>query len=591
MSRARVALAILALVLIALPARAMQHRRPFHPGIGLGYGYDNNYGGAGCTDYGCGGKCYDGHTGSDFPLGMGTDVLAGAQGTVTKAVQGCADWGYYGNPCGGQCGNHVKIRHDDGSYSLYCHLKNGSLTVGVGQYVGCGQKVGSSASSGSSTGPHLHFGWQPTTTSRDPFIGGCSGSAGGWVNQGGYNGTPGTDCVVTCDCSPGQQQWEGCGRCGGRHRECGGDCHWGGWSGCEGQGPCSPGAVETQACCDCGSQARSCQGNCQWGGYGACGGPDPAGAPPCDTGKLGDCAAGLIRCVGGCRTCTDTVFPTPELCDDHDSDCDGPIDEGATELGTPLPRIAASLVDASVPTGLAAGEVGTVWAVFENVGTERWPDAGIWLEAHGPDGEPSPFLDPNTWSAFDVVTHAVGGVEPGETTTLTFTVRMPTSYGGEETRFDLVELGAQIRCPSPGFGFAPTLLPPGAAPEPEGLVPPARADVSDAPAPSADASADGDVALPVEPPTDVGHTPDAAAGEDASERPASAEGGPDTQAEAAEDSPPVVVEAPSVTGGGCEATPGARGTGWVLVALGLAMVVRGSRRARQRGEDESRWSG
>ncbi|MCA9517184.1 MAG: M23 family metallopeptidase, partial [Myxococcales bacterium] len=238
MSRAGAALRLLlavcagvVVVVSASDALAVKHRRPFAPYIGLGYGFDNNFGAAGCLNYACAGsKCYDGHTGSDFPVGLGTEVLAGAPGVVVAVNQGCADYGYFGNPCGGRCGNYVRLQHADGTRTLFCHMKNGSIVVSVNQSVGCGQKLGLSASSGSSTGYHLHFGWTSGST-RDSFSGGCA-TGGAWVNQGSYSGAPGADCEVQCQCSPGQTQSQGCGRCGTQTRTCGGNCQWGGWSGC-----------------------------------------------------------------------------------------------------------------------------------------------------------------------------------------------------------------------------------------------------------------------------------------------------------------------------------------------------------------------
>jgi murein DD-endopeptidase MepM/ murein hydrolase activator NlpD len=56
----------------------------------------------------------------------------------------------------GIAGNHVLIDHR-GEYSLYAHLKPGSVSVKVGDAVSQGQRIGAVGSSGSSTEPHLHF--------------------------------------------------------------------------------------------------------------------------------------------------------------------------------------------------------------------------------------------------------------------------------------------------------------------------------------------------------------------------------------------------------------------------------------------------
>lgn len=169
-------------------------RRPCGPAPVISYGYDNNGGAGGCRDYTCGGRCYDGHTGTDIPVGLGTTVLAGAAGTVVATNNGCANYGAVGNTCGGRCGNYVQLQHADGTRSIYCHMQLDSIMVRSGQSVSCGQPIGRSASSGSSSGPHLHFGWQSGGVSRDPFSGGCSNGGGRWVAQQPYPNSPGDAC-------------------------------------------------------------------------------------------------------------------------------------------------------------------------------------------------------------------------------------------------------------------------------------------------------------------------------------------------------------------------------------------------------------
>jgi murein DD-endopeptidase MepM/ murein hydrolase activator NlpD len=56
----------------------------------------------------------------------------------------------------GIVGNHVLIGHGE-EYSLYAHLKPGSVRVKAGDEVAKGQQIASVGSSGSSTEPHLHF--------------------------------------------------------------------------------------------------------------------------------------------------------------------------------------------------------------------------------------------------------------------------------------------------------------------------------------------------------------------------------------------------------------------------------------------------
>jgi len=57
----------------------------------------------------------------------------------------------------GIAGNYVMIDHGNSEYSLYAHLKPGSVRVKVGDRVAAGTPLGKLGSSGNSTEPHLHF--------------------------------------------------------------------------------------------------------------------------------------------------------------------------------------------------------------------------------------------------------------------------------------------------------------------------------------------------------------------------------------------------------------------------------------------------
>ena len=54
-------------------------------------------------------------------------------------------------------GNYVKIRHDNGMYTLYAHMKYGSVEAKIGQRVSRGQTIGYMGNTGYSFGAHLHF--------------------------------------------------------------------------------------------------------------------------------------------------------------------------------------------------------------------------------------------------------------------------------------------------------------------------------------------------------------------------------------------------------------------------------------------------
>ncbi|MEW1720643.1 peptidoglycan DD-metalloendopeptidase family protein [Streptomyces sp. NPDC093109] len=83
------------------------------------------------------------HTGVDFVVPTGTAVKAIGPGEVVTAG------------AGGDYGNQVVIRHEDGTYSQYAHLSQ--VKAVVGQSVLGGTLIGWSGATGNVTGPHLHF--------------------------------------------------------------------------------------------------------------------------------------------------------------------------------------------------------------------------------------------------------------------------------------------------------------------------------------------------------------------------------------------------------------------------------------------------
>ncbi|WP_338698983.1 M23 family metallopeptidase [Streptomyces sp. Q6] len=88
------------------------------------------------------------HSGQDFAVPVGTNVMAVHGGTVVKTgPNGAGDGPAYGNA--------VVIKHSDGTYSQYAHLSR--IDVKVGQTVSTGQHIALSGNTGNSSGPHLHF--------------------------------------------------------------------------------------------------------------------------------------------------------------------------------------------------------------------------------------------------------------------------------------------------------------------------------------------------------------------------------------------------------------------------------------------------
>ena len=83
----------------------------------------------------------------DLGAARGTPIHAAADGTVIVARNN-GGWN-------GGYGNYVVITHDNGSQTLYGHMKN--VIASSGQSVSAGQVIGYEGSTGMSTGAHLHF--------------------------------------------------------------------------------------------------------------------------------------------------------------------------------------------------------------------------------------------------------------------------------------------------------------------------------------------------------------------------------------------------------------------------------------------------
>lgn len=59
-------------------------------------------------------------------------------------------------------GYYVKIKHNNGYSSVYCHIKKGTFQVAKGEVVKKGAKLGYMGNTGNSNGAHLHFGVKDT---------------------------------------------------------------------------------------------------------------------------------------------------------------------------------------------------------------------------------------------------------------------------------------------------------------------------------------------------------------------------------------------------------------------------------------------
>ncbi|QDP78106.1 M23 family metallopeptidase [Nocardia otitidiscaviarum] len=94
------------------------------------------------------------HNGVDIANAIGTPILAAADGVVVAA-----------GPASG-FGQWVKIRHSDGTETIYGHVD--SYSVQPGQQVSAGQQIARMGNEGRSTGPHLHFEVRQNGSAVDP---------------------------------------------------------------------------------------------------------------------------------------------------------------------------------------------------------------------------------------------------------------------------------------------------------------------------------------------------------------------------------------------------------------------------------------
>lgn len=106
------------------------------------------------------------HHGTDIvPKGKsnGCEILAHTMGEVVSVVS----THNYTDTTGNSYGNYVKIKHPNGYYTLYGHLKD--VYVKVGDYVSKGQVIGYMGMTGRATGVHVHFEvFDPTNTKINP---------------------------------------------------------------------------------------------------------------------------------------------------------------------------------------------------------------------------------------------------------------------------------------------------------------------------------------------------------------------------------------------------------------------------------------
>lgn len=95
------------------------------------------------------------HKGTDFAAGIGTPILATANGTVIESTQK------------GGNGKYVKIKHNDTYSTQYLHMSK--QAVKKGQYVKQGDVIGYVGMTGNTGGPHVCYRFWKNGHQVDPF--------------------------------------------------------------------------------------------------------------------------------------------------------------------------------------------------------------------------------------------------------------------------------------------------------------------------------------------------------------------------------------------------------------------------------------
>lgn len=91
----------------------------------------------------------------DFKMKEGSGICAARAGVVTAVKEDSDEGGLKDEYL--SKGNHIIIKHDDGSEAMYWHLQKDGVLVNVGNHVLEGELIGYSGNTGYTAFPHLHF--------------------------------------------------------------------------------------------------------------------------------------------------------------------------------------------------------------------------------------------------------------------------------------------------------------------------------------------------------------------------------------------------------------------------------------------------
>jgi murein DD-endopeptidase MepM/ murein hydrolase activator NlpD len=173
---------------------AQPARYSFHPQAGTLWKdlFINNFydfdPGSSILDWDCSDWTYNGHQGDDTDIcgfaeqEIGVPIFAALDGTVVATHDGEFDRQTQNQPAA--IANYVVLDHGGTHLTYYWHLKKGSVSVSVGQFVSAGTQIGLTGSSGASDSPHLHFISEFNSIPYEPYTGACNNPGESyWLNQ------------------------------------------------------------------------------------------------------------------------------------------------------------------------------------------------------------------------------------------------------------------------------------------------------------------------------------------------------------------------------------------------------------------------
>lgn len=177
--------AVVGLSLLAGSAAAIELRLPAECTLGTDCFLQQSpdmKAGPGTTDPFCGIATYEGHDGVDLrvlsmkDVARGVPVVAAADGEVLRGRDGVPDRLVQTDAdrqavADRECGNGVIMRHEDGTETQYCHLKQGSIVVRPGETLKAGDKIGEVGASGLAQFPHVHLTVRVGGAEIDPLTG------------------------------------------------------------------------------------------------------------------------------------------------------------------------------------------------------------------------------------------------------------------------------------------------------------------------------------------------------------------------------------------------------------------------------------